>query len=244
MTPQQQARQVYDQGFCIFPGIYDAAECRRMNDIMDQHWRQNGSPVMTDFGYNIHPMMPQTPEIAPFLDRPEALDTLGEIFREEPRLMHLGARMSGRSSAERITWHHHYAWDTERIPTRDRIERVLWGIYVDGTNDEAGPLVALPRKYNDPIGEPLGEAPLAWPGEQEVIAPPGSLVIFDTALWHAARRGSSEKIRHLWGCHWQGWSETRSHPEDNAVDVPEVAAYTDASPRLKSVIRRTLAAAI
>ncbi len=238
MNPEEKAREIYEQGFCVLPAVYNADECRRMIEIMDAHWRDRGSPPLENFGFNIHPMMPQTPDIAPFLDQPLVIETTRETLRDDVRLVHLGARMSDRQSAERIEWHNHYAWDAASIPRRERIERVLWGIYVDGSNAEAGPLIALPRQFIQPLHAPLGELSAAWPGEVEVSAPPGSVVIFDTALWHAARRGSKATMRHLWGCHVQGWNDDRTHPEDNLCDVPEIAEYKRTHPTLRSLVER------
>lgn len=153
------------------------------------------------------------------------------------------ARISGPQSAPRIEWHNHYAddwaggsWNAADLPRRDRLERVLAGIYVDGTRPESGPLIVLPRQCNDALGEPLGELREAWPSEAKIEAPPGSIAIFDTALWHCAARGSGTAMRRLWGAHYQGWNEKRAHPEDNPVDAAEIADYKNASPRLKKLI--------
>lgn len=231
-------KQLQEQGFCVLPGFFSAADCRRMRDIMDGYWHAQGRPPLdaSDFGFTIHPMMARMPDMAAYLDAPETIAILGDALQDDVRLVHLGARISGPQSAPRLPWHNHYAWDPDGLPRRDRLERLLAGVYVDGTNAESGPLIALPRRVNDPLGAPRGGAHALWPGEVRVEAPPGSVVLFDTALWHTAERGTSDSLRRLWGGHYQGWREQRPHPEDNEVNAPEIAAAKAARPRLAALI--------
>ncbi len=230
--------RLQEQGFCVLPGFFSAADCRRMRAIMDGYWRAQGSPPLdaSDFGFTIHPMMARMPDMAAYLDAPEILQILGDALRDDVRLVHLGARVSGPQSAQRIPWHNHYAWDESGLPRRDRLERLLIGVYVDGTNPEAGSLIALPRRFQEPLGAPRGGAHDPWPGEVRIEAPPGSVAIFDTALWHTAERGTGDSLRRLWGGHYQGWREQRPHPEDNEVNAPQIAAAKAARPRLKALL--------
>lgn len=238
MNTQQHLKELNTRGFTFLPSLYDAAECAEMRRILDDYWMSQGSPSLAGgaFGFTIHPMMTRVPDMAPFLDRAEPIEILAGALQDEVRLVHLGARISGPQSVARLPWHNHYSWDTGNLAGRDRIERLLIGIYADGTQEESGPLIALPRGLNDELGAPLGDESQAWPGEQKVEMPPGSVAIFDTALWHAAARGTGGKSRRLWGAHFQGWSDARTHPEDNAVDAPEIAAHKAAHPRLKRLI--------
>ena len=107
---------------------------------------------------------------------------------------------------------------------RENPERVLCNIYVDGSSSHIGPLIVLPRGLNDSV-EAKGDVGAEWEGQMEVVVPPGSAVIFDTAVWHCSKRGSSSELRHLWGGHYQGWSNPTPHPEDNTAPNPTVAAY-------------------
>lgn len=232
--------ELYAQGFTFLPALYSPAECAQMRRIMDDFWQSQGSPSLADsaFGFTIHPMMARVPDMAPFLDRPATIEILSGALQDEARLAHLGARISGAQSVPRLPWHNHYAWDAGHLPQRTRIERLLIGIYVDGTQAEVGPFIALPRRVNDPLGAPHGAPDEAWPGETQAEMPCGSLAIFDTALWHAAARGTGQTARRLWGAHFQGWNDARTHPEDNEVDAPAIAIYKGAHPRLKRLLER------
>jgi hypothetical protein len=239
MTPDQLARQVQQQGFCLFPGIYSTAQTQTMRTLLGKQWQAMGSPEMSGWGVGINQLMTVLPDLAPYFAHPTVVETLAHVLGDAPRIVHAGARLSNRSSAEAIGWHHHYHnWDASLIPSRTRCERVLYGVYVDGSNEDAGHLIVIPRKYNDPLHEPLGPGTADWPGQILVSLPPGSGIIFDTALWHTAKRGRADATRHLFGTHIQAWSDTRPHREDNLVDTPELDAACASNPLLRAIIRR------
>ncbi len=133
-----------------------------MRDIMDDFWRSQGSPSLAShaFGFTIHPMMARVPRTAPFFERDEPNEIMRRALGKEPRLVHMGARVSGPASVPRIPWHHHYGnsgqseWNPDDLSTRTRLERVLSGVYVDGTLPASGPFIALPRRCADPLGDP------------------------------------------------------------------------------------------
>jgi len=239
---QQHVRAVYEQGFTMIEAFYTPEECRKMCDLLDEHWRRSGSPALSQssFGFTIHPLMPSVPDLAPMVDRPEFRDLMGEILQDEPRCTHLGARMSDGQCDERIAWHHHYGWDTAPIAGRKRVERLLWGPYINGTMPEVGPVIMYPRRFDDPFEAARGPSQTAWPGEMKINAPPGSVAVFDTAVWHSAQKGTQPGRRRLWGGHFQGWNDPRPHGEDNAVDVPEVAKYKAECPIFRAMVSRAI----
>lgn len=233
---EAKAKQVYEQGFCVLESVYDSDEIKETHRLLDGYWHQQGSPTMSGFGIGIHPLAEKVPAIMPFYGRQIIVDVMKAVLRDEVHLVHVGARLSNEDSESAIWWHNHYAWDSSKITQRDTIERILAGVYTNGSNEEAGNLIAVPRAYNDPINEPLGDSQADWPGQVKVEAPPGSVVIFDTALWHTARRGTEPGIRHLFGAHYQGWSNPTSHPEDNNCNGPEIKTYKRENAALRSLL--------
>ena len=232
------ARQVYEQGFCVLESLFGERERRETAAILRGVWEQRGKPALTGFGMGIHPMFEHAPAIAPYYYNPEVIDVLREVLRDDVRLTHAGARVSDESSEATISWHEHYSWDKSNVTRRDRIERVLFGCYVNGSTEEAGPLLTYPRKFNDPPDRPHEAAAGDWPGQVVVEAPPGSVVIFDTMLWHNARRGTKPGHRYLWGAHCQGWSDPRPHPEDNIdeAQLRKLGPYFEQSPGLRRMV--------
>ena len=228
-----------EQGYCFYPGVLDADEQDQIRRAMDAYWRAQGGEMHGAFGFGIHPLMGVLPELAPFLAHPLIVETLGELFDDEVHLVHAGGRMSTRNiPGSRIGWHHHYGWDEGDVAGRARPRRALAGFYVDGTSAEIGQLLTLPRKIDDPIDAARGALDEAWPGEVEITLPPGSISILDTAVWHDAKAGTQPGMRRIFGSHYQAWSCSRPHPEDNDCDVPEIESYKRENPRLRGLVER------
>ncbi|MDQ2730972.1 MAG: phytanoyl-CoA dioxygenase family protein [Armatimonadota bacterium] len=237
----EKAQQVHEQGFCVLESLLGPDECRTIKGLLDSYWERRGRPSLQNFGLGIHPALEQIPELASFYANRGVIETIAHILDDEVRLTHTGSRLSEESSPGEgpslsIDWHNHYAWDRSGVPGRKRVERGLGGVYLDGSNEDVGPLIVLPRKYNNPLDGGEGLTTADWPGQVPVEVPPGSVVIFDTALWHTARRGNRPGIRHLLGAHYQGWSNPRPHPEDNVTGSPAVEAAMEEYPALRGLL--------
>jgi hypothetical protein len=167
--------------------------------------------------------------------------TLAEVLRDDARLARTGARITDESSAASLAhWHNHFHWGAESLRTRTRIERVLALAYPDGTEDDVGNLVGLPRALNEPM-QKVDPGADRLPGEVVLRVPPGSVVIIDTAFWHSARRGNRPGRRHILGGQYQAWSLDRPHPDDAAVDTEEIAAAKARSETLRRLVEPPLA---
>jgi hypothetical protein len=231
-------RELYGQGYTILPAFFSEAECRWMSELMDEHWRRSGSPPMQarERGFMFNPILSVIPTFAPLLDQPWLMQLAREVIGDEVRLISVGGRISNENTVEQLSWHHHYDWNPEGLPGRKKIERIQTSIYCDGTFKDIGPLVLLPRRFDEPIGSPSAGLYQSWEREHVIEVPIGSIVIWDSPLWHTARRGLSAGRRHAWGAHYQGWRETRPHSSDNLVDVPEIAVYKQKHPGLRALL--------
>jgi hypothetical protein len=229
---------VNEHGYCVLESVYDDREQEQIRAIFKELCDKKGGFSSERPTIAFHPLLEWGPEMAPFFAKSVVVDTMAEVFQDDVRLAHSGAAVfSNALVGETLThWHAHYAWDIP--PTglkRDNPERVLCNIYVDGSGPEIGPLIVLPRKLNDSV-EAEGDVGEQWEEQVEVVIPPGSAVIFDTAVWHCSKRGNSSKLRHLWGGHYQGWSNPTPHPEDNTADNATVVAYKEELPVLRGLL--------
>jgi hypothetical protein len=230
---KSKAREVFDRGFCVLESAWSSKECALAERLLLNVWEKRGRPPLAGFGMAVHPLLEHAPDFAPLFDRPVALDVLAEVFQDEPRLAHTGARLSNEESDAQIGWHEHYAWDHARLAGRPKIERVLFSGYTRGSNADTGPLVVLPRRFDAPAEVPPLGLHDDWPGQLIVEMPPGAAIIFDTALWHAAKRGTKPGFRFLFGTHCQGWSNPMPHREDNKSTRPDLRVFKERSPRLR-----------
>ena len=232
------AREVAERGYCLIESAYDDKECDQIRTIFKGLCDKRGGLSAEQTSMGFHPLLEMGPEMAPFYVKSILVDAMAEVLQDDVRLAHTGAAVFSNAPTQPIltTWHVHYAWEIP--PTgldREHPERILAGVYVDGSDREIGPLVVLPRQLNDSL-DAKGEGDAVWEGEEDVVMSPGDAVIFDTALWHCSRRGSGGARRHIWGGHYQGWSNPTPHPEDNTADNPIVNEHKENSPILRAML--------
>ena len=235
---KSKAREVSERGYCLIESAYDEKECDQIRTIFKELREKRGGFTAEQTSMGFHPLLELGPEMAPFYEKSILVDAMAEVLQDDVRLAHTGAAVFSNAPSQPIltTWHDHYAWEIP--PTglqREHPERILCGAYVDGSDCEIGPLIVLPRQLNDSV-EAKGDGDAVWEGEEEVVMPPGTAVIFDTAVWHCSRRGTSRGPRHIWGGHYQGWSNPTPHPEDNSADNPVVNEYRDKLPLLRAML--------
>ena len=207
-------------GFCILEFVHDQDAITHQEELLYSEWVRRGKPELSGFGLGIHPLLQFVPDIIQYFDCPEVNTVLELAFGSPARLCHTGARIANEDSAENIGWHHHYGWDTDQLPLREKIERVVVNFYVKGVSPSNGSLWTIPRWVGDHLDPLIGEKDKARPGQTEVSVPPGSAVILDTAVYHTATRGNEPGMRYHWGGHYQGWANKRPHGED--MDMSEV----------------------
>lgn len=212
----QALHSLRDQGFVLLPGLFDAQDCARQRAQLDHVYLTAGAPPVRDFGFAIHPLLAHAPGLLADLAHPQLVATVTALLGGPPRLAHTGARIASEQSMPRLGWHHHYGWPVDEIPRRPTCTRLVLNIYVDGTDAAHGPLVVLPRRWQDPLGEvAAADEYRDLPGQRLVHVPPGTAVLLDTALWHAAIRGTAPGPRRHWGAHLHRHDDLRPHPEDN-----------------------------
>ncbi|HYE07412.1 MAG TPA: hypothetical protein VEL07_17990 [Planctomycetota bacterium] len=234
-----------EHGFAVLVSEFDAGELALIRAIVADAWRRAGSPPRGgEFGFVMHPLIAYAPEMARFYERPRVIAVLRDLFGEEPRLVHNGGLWSDGSRSF-TRWHHHRDdsgddRDGEAAGSgglQARIDRVLANVYVDGATPELGELLVWPRRVDDPLAGPGFPSDREWAGQEVVRCPPGSVVIFDQSLHHAARPARVDASRLIFGGHYQPWSRQAAHREDNAADLPEIREEIDRSAILRALVR-------
>ena len=235
---KSKAREVIERGYCLIELVHDEKACDQIRTIFKALCDKRGGFSAEQSTIGFHPLLELGPEMAPFYVKSILVDAMEEVLQDDVRLAHTGAAVFDNALTQPIltSWHVHYAWEIPRTGLqRENPERILCGIYIDGSDREIGPLIVLPRQLNDSVDAKDG-VEAVWEGQEEVVMSPGSAVIFDTAVWHCSRRGTSGKLRHIWGGHYQGWSNPTPHPEDNTADNPIVNECRDKLPLLRAML--------
>ncbi|NRA38421.1 MAG: hypothetical protein HRU15_09795 [Planctomycetes bacterium] len=236
------AKQVFDQGFCVLEALYDENECQEMISILNNSWERKGK-LETDsqFGVMLHPALKYAPELAPFYAKQETIDVMRAVLDDEVQMTHSGALLIDHTR-DFCTWHCHLngdipdQWHAKPKEHRGQVDRLLCNVYLHGSNADVGQLLVYPRTTNNEWDRPFDACDSEWQGQQVLEFPAGSAVIFDTALWHAARKPTKSGYRFLFGGHYQGRHNLTSHREDNYYEGPEIEKYRSEIPLFASLL--------
>ncbi len=234
------------RGFAVLPALMPE-EDRRVASALHDEFIASGKATDSDgcFGYGIHPLCPQDGRFARFFAHPVITAVCAAMFSDEVSLLHTGSRVVDSRHARRggrIGWHNHAFTPQGRAilpgdPSRGtKPERLLYGWYIDGSTPESGSLVAIPRRFDDPLAPPLADRTVAWPGEERILAPPGSAIIFTIDVWHDAISGSGDQRRRLMGAHVQARRNRNPHPEDHVFAGAEIEAAKRACPAFAALL--------
>ena len=240
-------QQVFDTGYCVLEGFFGQQAREQIVSVLQQVWTDAECPSMGGvFGFVLHPLLKFAPELAPFYAQAEIIDLMAEVLQDEVRLAHSGAILCDETRSF-CHWHCHLNGDrfNQWYPKRKNhhgVDRLLCNVYLHGSDQATGELLVWPRKTTDSWQKAFDDLLNEWNGQAVVACPPGSAVIFDTALFHAARRPTQAGHRYIWGGHYQGKNNLTSHREDNwfesslieqyRQDYPLFASLTDIPPSL------------
>lgn len=137
--------ELEQRGYTSLPAFFNADECTLMRRLLDQLHHDAGSPPLAGWGFSIHPLFIRAPELRQLLRRLALAQIFSETLGGSTRCLHSGSRLSDGTSTSNIGYRHHYGWPTRDLSKRNRLERLLLGVYVDGTEPEQGALVVFPR---------------------------------------------------------------------------------------------------
>jgi hypothetical protein len=244
------ARQsVLEKGYCILESVYSERDCAEMREIFQRAWSAAGRPGQGGtFGFVMHPLLKYAPEMARFYANPVVIDALRDVLQDAPRLAHSGGLMSD-ATRNFTEWHYHRSdivdekvvWNLNRAERPNGIERVLGNVYIDGSSDEMGPLLLYPRRAGERLAPPFLDKFSDWPGQVVVHCAPGSMLIFDQSVFHAARSAKAGLTRRIFGGHYQGWNNPAPHREDN-LSGGESFLSLKAAPLFRSLIENAATA--
>jgi hypothetical protein len=210
--------EMRERGYCVVEDAWSNEEGCRVRNLFDRLLERviahRGEDCFSGFGCKVLSLWHREPRVREFFEAPPILGFLEHAFEDQARYKMTGVRWSTLVSQPRIIWHDHYYWDPALLAQRTRFERISLNCYLEGSTREMGPLIVLPRAFRDPLHAHRDDPCAPISGEVEVEVPPLSVVFMDSALEHCARRGTSPRVRTMWGGQAQARSCRRAHPQD------------------------------
>lgn len=197
------ARQLSTQGFTLLEGLLPGDLVALLAERMRRQWHAHGAPALfsqadvivsdrvhvSPVGMTVAGILEPIPEAARVLLRPELMALVGAVLGPGARI-ELGAGVVSDHTRPFFFWHHHVggidgADLRGRYPAVERIERLVCTAYLCPLDEEHGTMLVWPRAVGEPTAPPYPPGREPWPGCLEVRAPPGSVILFDQATWHA-----------------------------------------------------------
>lgn len=214
--------QLHKRGFLVLPPMHDAAYLAAAHAALDALHAEFGRPAPSSGGGRTHlsddtsissvgmtfaQIFVRRPELAADFLPPSVVSLLTAIFGGPPQVETSGAMLSD-ANRPMHTWHCHIGGlDEERVdqadPTGlppDRVRRLTVLLYLDAISANDGPLWVQPRSLADPLGCPYpGRERHAWPEQEVVAVPAGTMVLLEERTWHAALPLVSAGLRRFLG---------------------------------------------
>lgn len=213
LTPRM--KNLRDQGWCAFEAAFDSAEIQRMNSILHGFVKGLDASRLTGFGATIFSLSARNPEMRQIMENACVLLFIEQAMGGAFDFRRSGARISGRTSQERIIWHHHHGWMDQKLEQRKHFDRMHFICYLNGTEQAAGPLIVKPRAFSDPMEQAPEKRFEPLEDEVSLEFPPGTILVMDAPILHSAWRSTDNKPRTIWGAHVQSKRIDLPHPDDD-----------------------------
>ncbi|MEZ4385725.1 MAG: phytanoyl-CoA dioxygenase family protein [Nannocystaceae bacterium] len=244
------ATSLRERGFTVFERAYDPAWVAALRGELTALYDGLGRPPLHDPGHRelgpgiqlcaaglaVHSLLAQRPEYAATLLQPAIVAAIREVLGD--MLLEVAGCVISDRARPFFAWHTHVGGVDDGVhrrrgawPEVAGAERVMCLLYLQDVDDDAGPMLVLPRAAGDPVAPPYDHALASWPGEVVLRPPAGSVIALEQCTWHAIRRMQGPGLRMFVGTTFAA----RTTAPAAFVD-PDLARWTGASPLLASVL--------
>ncbi|MBW2463492.1 MAG: phytanoyl-CoA dioxygenase family protein [Deltaproteobacteria bacterium] len=222
-----------ERGFTVLPALYREEDVQAVRACLHDLHRSMESPLaggaprpgveVSPAGMVFHRLAAERPDIVPRLLHPNAVEVVRGLLGDDMVLELLAGVVSDHHRPF-FEWHTHVGGvDDEstgynrEFPTFTTSERVTMLHYVEGLTDDNGPLLVLPRRVDEATEAPHPTSQEQWPGQVELLCPPGSVVILEQSTWHAACRRKTPGIRLYTGFYFAAATATKNPVFDETL---------------------------
>lgn len=246
------SRALRERGFTVFDRVFDPAWVAALReDLISLHEALGRPPLYDPKGRAISPgvdlcaaglairsILGERPAWAPTLLHADVIAAIRGVLGEDMVLEIAGAVISDHTRPF-FPWHSHIGgvddgvyWRRGAWPEVAGIERVMTLLYLQDLDDDAGPMLVLPRADGDPSGPPFERERDPWPGQVELRPASGSVIALEQRTWHAIRRMRGPGLRIF-----VGTTFAARHAEPAGFVDRELGRFAAASPLLGSLLR-------
>lgn len=216
---QRQRERYFEDGFLTVPGYVGAAWLARLRAVVADKIEESRSLSASDDQFDLAPdhsaekpnirrlrkAVDQHPELWAFARDPTVVDLVADLVGPDVRFHSSKLNFKWSEGGDAVQWHQDItAWPHTSYSV------LTFGVYLDDTSSEQGPLVALSGTHRGPLYEQFDDAG-GWTGALskrdvatlpmdrlgEMCGPAGTVVLIHCRVVHASAINNSTRIRPL-----------------------------------------------
>jgi ectoine hydroxylase-related dioxygenase (phytanoyl-CoA dioxygenase family) len=196
LSPKER-RQLDEEGYLLLPGILTPAQVAafsaRLEALVEEEGEQAGSETHQERGsIRLSDLINKDPMFEVCLTHPRVLAAIAQVIRGEIRFSSLNSRAALPGQGGQ---HLHADWDGGTAPGEYLVCNSIW--LMDDFTERNGATRVVPRTHRSgrTPQEALPDAGAPHPDEVKLIAPAGSVAVWNGHLWHGGTRNATERRR-------------------------------------------------
>lgn len=237
VSVEDAVRQMYTEGYVIFPDVLDRAEVVALRAIMDEKGGDDDEKwVVANWCYNRHQLTDfwQDPRLLTYLDRPGVIDVARRIHDPGTHVTGGTFWTTGKGRAMGIHLDYLPVSLPESVHDDATIHVPIFTstahFYLNDMTAELGPTTLIPGSHR--AGRPPFDE-CTWHGiaPQAVMVRAGDVCLFRGDIWHGAGMNSSETDRrYMMQIHYANGSIGKGYPSMRDPQHYSPAVIAQATP--------------
>ncbi|HEX2828205.1 MAG TPA: phytanoyl-CoA dioxygenase family protein [Burkholderiales bacterium] len=216
---QRSRERYFEDGFLVVPGYVGTAWLARLRAVVDAKIEESRALSASDDQFDLAPdhskekpnirrlrkAVDQHPELWAFAQDPGVVDLVADLLGPDLRFHSSKLNFKWSDGGDAVQWHQDIpAWPHTSFSV------LTFGVYLDDTTSEQGPLVALPGTHRGPLFEQFDDDG-RWTGQlsardvaalktdrvAEMCGPAGTVVLIHCRVVHASAVNHSPRLRPL-----------------------------------------------
>ncbi len=216
---ERRREQYFADGFLVVPGAVDAAWLARLRAVVTAKIEESRAVTASDDQFDLAPdhcaekpnirrlrkAVDQHPDLWAFAQDASVVDLVADVLGPDLRFHSSKLNFKWSAGGDAVRWHQDIqAWPHTNCAV------LTFGVYLEDTGTEQGPLTALPGTHRGPLFDQFDDAG-AWTGAVaardvatlrtaaavELCGPAGTVVLLDCRVVHGSAANHSDRMRPL-----------------------------------------------
>lgn len=259
MNVKETLRQLDMDGFCIIGGVIPGDEVeavreeveaavsgnRRQSDRMQENVRTRGHRIGSRGVAAIGGLINHVPRFGRYLADRRIVEPCENVFGPYTRISSVGAVMNYPGNA-RGYWHSDWPFNQTvaahiPAPYAEAVLHVTAIFMLSPFTEETGGTLVVPgshRSRANPSGETDVDRDAPYPTETSAVGEAGSVLLFDSRLWHCVAVNDSDRPRTAVIARYAPWWLNLSVQRPGTPDHTQIVVETGGKPSETPLVKR------